>query len=68
VRKIRQLSESEGRHDDVMSGLRTWNIAGETVLAYVVDDAALAVMFVGITYGVQNWMEIFSMRPLGPLQ
>ena len=57
-----------GRHDDVMSGLRTWNIEGETILAYVVDDAVLAVAFVGITYGGQNWMEIFSMHPLGLLQ
>ncbi|WP_051391204.1 type II toxin-antitoxin system RelE/ParE family toxin [Paraburkholderia mimosarum] len=56
------------RHDDVMSGLRTWNIEGETILAYVVDDAGLSVTFVGITYGGQNWMEIFSMRTLGPLQ
>jgi toxin ParE1/3/4 len=56
------------RHDDVMPGLRTWNIEGETILAYVVEDAAFAVTFVGITYGGQNWMEIFSMRPVGPVQ
>lgn len=57
-----------GRHDDVMPGLQTWNIEGETILAYVVDDPTLAVTFVGITYGGQNWMEIFSMHPVGPVQ
>lgn len=51
--------------DDLMAGLRTWNIEGETILAYVVDDSASTVTFLGITYGGQNWMEIFSMRPSG---
>lgn len=57
-----------GRQDDVMLGLRTWNIEGDTILAYVVDDATCVVTFVGITYGGQNWMEIFFTRNQGPLQ
>lgn len=48
-------------YNDIMAGLRTWNIDGDTVLAYVVGHAELIVTFVGITYGGQNWMEIFSM-------
>lgn len=47
-------------YDDIMQGLRTWNIDGHTVLAYVVCDFTLIVTFVGITCGGQDWMEIFS--------
>lgn len=50
---------------DLMAGLGTWNIEGETILAYAVDDSALTVTFAGITYGDQNWTEIFSMHPAG---
>ncbi|PPK45723.1 hypothetical protein B0G57_104124 [Trinickia symbiotica] len=52
-------------HGDLMSGLRTWNIEGETILAYAVDDSASTVTFAGITYGGQNWTEIFSLHPSG---
>jgi hypothetical protein len=45
---------------DLMAGLRTWNIEGETALAYAVDDRTWTVTFAGITYGGQNWTEIFS--------
>jgi plasmid stabilization system protein ParE len=51
---------------ELMDGLRTWNIGGETILAYAVDDSALMVTFVGITYGGQNWTKIFSMDTSGP--
>ncbi len=48
-----------------MAGLGTWNIEGETILAYAVDDSASTVTFAGITYGDQNRTEIFSMHPAG---
>ena len=48
---------------DLMAGLRTWNIEGETILAYAVDDLASTVTFAGITYGGQDWAEIFAMDP-----
>jgi hypothetical protein len=48
-----------------MDGLRTWNIEGETILAYAVDDRMSTVTFAGITYGGQNWTEIFSLHPSG---
>jgi toxin ParE1/3/4 len=51
---------------NLMAGLRMWNIEGETILAYVVDDSASTVTFAGITYGGQNWTEIFSMHTSGP--
>ena len=51
--------------DDLMVGLRTWNIAGETILAYAVDETTSTVTFAGITYGGQNWAEIFSTHPSG---
>lgn len=49
------------KHDDVMEGLRVTNIDGDTILAFVVDDDALTVTFVDISYGGQNWMEMFSL-------
>jgi plasmid stabilization system protein ParE len=50
---------------DLMDGLRTWNIEGETILAYAVDERTSTVAFAGITYGGQNWTEIFSLHPSG---
>lgn len=57
---------------DLMAGLRTWNIEGETILAYAVDDLASTVTFAGITYGGQDWAEILAMlfariEHLGPV-
>jgi toxin ParE1/3/4 len=46
-------------YDDVMPGLRITNFKGDTILAFVVDEEARTVTFLGITYGGQDWQPMY---------
>ncbi|MGF6969532.1 toxin ParE1/3/4 [Paraburkholderia sp. WC7.3g] len=48
--------------DDVMPGLKTTHYKGDTILAFVVEEDAEAVWFLGVFYGGQDWQSAFSDR------
>ncbi|BFG80121.1 hypothetical protein PTKU46_81550 [Paraburkholderia terrae] len=48
--------------DDVMRGLRTTHYRGDTILAFVVNEDAETVWFLGIFYAGQDWQAVFSER------
>lgn len=47
-------------HDDVMPGLKTTHLKGDTILPFVVDDGAKTVWFLGVFYGGQDWQSVFD--------
>ncbi|MEM5314354.1 type II toxin-antitoxin system RelE/ParE family toxin [Paraburkholderia sp. JHI869] len=47
-------------HDDVMRGLRITHYQGDTILAYVVDEASQVVSFLGVFYAGQDWQSVYK--------
>jgi toxin ParE1/3/4 len=48
--------------DDVMPGLKTTHYKGDTILAFVVDEHAETVWFLGDFFGGQDWRSLFRER------
>lgn len=48
--------------DDVRPGLRVTNYKGSAVIAFAVDEAAMAVLIIGLYYGGQDYESVLQLN------